>query len=168
MAKKVIYSWSGKSLEQEEMVVKGKKILATRLRLSDSVGIIALTNDDKIILERQFRKGVKKWIYEIPAGHIEKGENKIAAVRRELQEEVGYYPKKVKFLFKEYISPGIETELESIYLATDLVKSKKKMDDDEIIETKTVTKSELRKMIKQNKILDASSLAALLYYLSRE
>jgi len=147
------------------ITVNGKRMLSTRVVTPDAVIIIPILKGNRIVLERQYRKAVRKWIYELPAGGIEKGEKPIDAVKRELQEEVGYFPRKVRFLFRSYINPGLETETDYFFLATDLVKSKKPMDDDENIHTKIVTVAQMIKMIKKNMILDGTSLIGVLYYL---
>ncbi|MDE1869815.1 MAG: NUDIX hydrolase [Candidatus Micrarchaeota archaeon] len=165
MAKRTIYKWGNKSLEEETFKINNKKVTATRVVSRNAIIIIPILKGDKIVLERQYRKGVKKWIYELPAGGIEKGEKPINAVKRELQEEVGYFPRKVKYLFKAYINPGLETELDYYFVVTDLVNSRKEMDDDEVIDKKIVSVPELIKMVNKNQILDGTSLAGILYYL---
>lgn len=168
MAKRIIYKWRNKSLEEEMIEVNGKRMLSTRVVTQDAVIIVPILKGNKIVLERQYRKGVRKWVYELPAGGIEKGEKPIDAVRRELQEEVGYFPRKVRFLFKCYINPGLETEMDYFFLAEDLVASKMRMDEDETIKTKVVSVNTAIKMIKENRILDCNSLAGLLFYLYRK
>ncbi len=60
------------------------------LEYPDWVNVIAITEDGMFVLERQYRHGLGKTCYEIPAGVIEKGETPLEAAKRELQEETGY------------------------------------------------------------------------------
>ena len=168
MKPRTIFKWSGnKSLEEEKMKINGKIVLARRIRTNDAVVVLPILENERVILERQFRKGVKKWVYEIPAGRLENGEKPKDAARRELQEEIGYSPRKLELLFKSYINPGLETELDYFFLGTDLIKSKKPADVDEQIQVKILKLSQVEKMIERNEILDHTALVGLLYYLKR-
>ena len=64
----------------------------------DCVAIVAIDVEDSVLLVRQFRQAVGKDLLEIPAGGINPGESPTEAVRRELQEETGYLPRKVEML----------------------------------------------------------------------
>jgi len=90
---------------------------------SDCVAIVAVDADNNVLLVRQFRKPIEKELLEIPAGGIDPGEDPVTAVRRELQEEIGYLPNKVERLGGFYSTPGYCTEYLHLYLAADLVPS---------------------------------------------
>lgn len=60
------------------------------LEYPDWVNVIAITQDGRFVMERQFRQGLGKTCFEIPAGVMEKGETALEAARRELLEETGY------------------------------------------------------------------------------
>jgi len=88
---------------------------------SDCVAVIAVDADDNILLEKQFRQAINKELLEIPAGGIDAGEEPETAVVREMREETGFRPQKLKKLGGFYSSPGYTTEYLYLYLATDLV-----------------------------------------------
>jgi len=132
---------------------------------SDCVAIIAVDADDNILLVNQFRKPVEKELLEIPAGGIDPGEDAVAAVRRELQEEAGYLPKRIKRLGGFYSAPGYCTEYLYLYLASDLVPSKLHAEDTESISLVRVQVSQVPGLIASGNICDSKSIAGLLTFL---
>ena len=131
----------------------------------ECVAIIAIDANDNVLLVNQFRKPLEKKLLEIPAGGIEPGETPVIAVRRELQEETGYLPKKVRRLGGFYSSPGFSTEYLYLYLATDLIPSPLFAEDTEGIKLVRVSTSQIIPLITSGKICDAKSIAGLLTYL---
>ena len=90
--------YSGKALKLRVDTVEtssGKTATREIVEHSDCVAIVALDGKDNVILVKQFRGAAGKTLLEIPAGCIEPGEQPIECVRRELQEEIGYLPKKI-------------------------------------------------------------------------
>ena len=77
-------------------MASGRETTREIVEHSDCVAIIAVDADDNILLVNQFRKPVEKELLEIPAGGIDPGEDPIDCVRRELREETGYLPQKVR------------------------------------------------------------------------
>ena len=132
---------------------------------SDCVAVVAIDADDNVLLVNQFRKSIEKELLEIPAGGIEPGEDPVAAVRREMQEETGYIPRKVDMMGGFYSTPGYCTEYLYLYLATDLVPSRLYAEDTEGIELKRVPISQLPNLITSGSICDAKSIAGLLAFL---
>ncbi|GAI88048.1 unnamed protein product, partial [marine sediment metagenome] len=122
--------------------------------------------DDKVLLVKQFRKPVEKELLEIPAGSIDPGEDPVTTVRREMQEETGYLPRKVERLGGFYSSPGFCTEYLHLYLATDLTPSQLYAEDTESIKLVRVPVSQVPALITSGKICDAKSIAGLLIYSS--
>lgn len=134
------------------------------------VGIVAITNDDKIILVKQFRKSFEKAIYEIPAGKLEKGEEHYTCGVRELEEETGFKAEKIAYLGCIYPSPGFVNEITHIYLATDLYEGKLNPDDGEHLDIEFFDVDEVIRMIMDNELNDAKTVAGVfkaLKYLGR-
>ena len=100
---------------------------------SDCVAIVAIDADDNVLLVKQFRHPVEKELLEIPAGGIDAKEDPVATVRREMQEETGYLPRKVERLGGFYSTPGYCTEYLYLYLATELTPSQLYAEDTENI-----------------------------------
>jgi len=132
---------------------------------ADCIAVIAIDNDDNILLVKQFRKSVDKELLEIPAGGIDPGEDPEAAVRRELREEIGYFPRKVEELGGFYSAPGYCSEYLYLYLASDLTPSRLFADDTEGIEVVRVPLSQIPGLITSGSITDAKSIAGLLAFL---
>ncbi len=143
----------------------GKKATREVVEHSDCVAVIVLDDQDNVLLERQFRYPVGKSLLEIPAGGIDPGEEPIDCVRRELQEEIGYLPKKIAKLGGFYSIPGYGTEYLYCYMATDLVPSRLMAEDTQSIELVRVPQNQIPKLIASGEICDAKSIAALLTFL---
>ena len=120
-------------------------------------------DDGRIIIEKHYRAPIGKWILELPAGHIEKGETPVKAARKELYEETGYKARSMKLLYKAYVSPGLFTTISYTYLARGLTKHEK-TDNEEMIGVKEIRFSEALAMIKSNKITDRKTISGILYY----
>ena len=132
---------------------------------SACVAVVAIDEDDNVLLERQFRKPVEREILEIPAGGIEPGEDPEDAVSRELREEVGYLPQKIELMGGFYSAPGYSSEYLYLYLATRLVPDRLYAEDTDEIELVRVPANEIPALVASGKIYDAKSIAGLLMYL---
>jgi len=128
---------------------------------SDCVAIVAIDEEDNVLLVSQFRKAAESELLEIPAGGIEPGEDPVTAVNREMQEETGYYPHKLKSLGGFYSAPGYCTEYLHLYLATDLVASQLFAEDTDEISLVRVPLSNISELIASGSIRDSKSLAGL-------
>ena len=142
----------------------GKRTTRDVVEHSDCVVIVAIDEADKVLLVRQFRYAVDRNLLELPAGGIEPGETPDQAVCRELQEETGYFPRRLERLGGFYAAPGYCTEYLYLYLATDLVPSPLHAEDTEGIELVRVPSSEVRNLVASGEICDAKSIAGLLNF----
>ena len=126
------------------------------------VGIVALTDNNEIILVKQYRKAVGTVVSEIPAGKLEPGEEHLVCGMRELEEETGYKAKNFKYLGFIYPSPGFMDEKTHIYLATELYPGKANLDPDEYLDTFKMPLKELEDKILNNEIKDAKTVVGVL------
>lgn len=129
-----------------------------------SVGILAIDDDGKILLVRQYRHSAKKETLEIPAGTIEKGENPYDCAVRELEEETGCKCGKMEYFFKFYSAIGFCSEILYIYIADGLSEGVLNLDCDEFINTERYTVDEAVKMIFSGEICDSKTIASILAY----
>jgi len=143
----------------------GKKVTRDVVEHSDCVAVVVLDEQDRVLLVRQFRYPVGKFLLEIPAGGIDPGEEPVDCVRRELQEEIGYLPQKIDKLGGFYSIPGYGTEYLYCYLASNLVSSRLEAEDTESIEVVRVSPNQILQLITSGEICDAKSIAALLTFL---
>ena len=144
----------------------GRKTTREVVEHSDCIAAVVIDEQDNVLLVRQFRHAVGKFLLEIPAGGIDPGEEPIDSVRRELQEEIGYFPRKIDSLGGFYAIPGYGTEYLHCFLATDLVPSRLIAEDTESIELVRVSPDQIPQLIASGEICDAKSIAALLSFLS--
>jgi len=131
----------------------------------DCIAAVALDEQNNVLLVRQFRYPVGRFLLEIPAGGIDPGEEPIDCVRRELQEEIGYLPRKIDKLGGFYAVPGYGTEYLHCFLATELVPARLVAEDTDDIEIVRVSRDEIPHLIDSGEICDAKSIAALLMFL---
>jgi len=120
--------------------------------------MMAVDEDNCILLVRQYRLPAHKKLWELPAGRIDPGETPLKAARRELKEETGYRARKWKKLGSFYPSPGFCAEKMTIYLATELTPGEATPMDDERIETCWFSREEVREMIGKGRISDAKTI----------
>lgn len=144
----------------------GKKAIREVVEHAPAVAILPVADDGTIYLIRQYRYAVGKDLLEIPAGLVEPGEDLARCAERELQEEIGFFPGKLLEIGTMYNSPGFCTETVTLYLATDLRPSNLAPDDDEFIETVTMSPDEIRGMIERGEVVDGKTFAALAWYLA--
>lgn len=159
------YIYDGKVVRLRLDTVKISESSITQREIvehDESVVVVPLNNDDKIILVKQYRKAVERFLLEAPAGGIEVGETPDDAARRELQEEIGFATENLKFLGGFWIAPGFCTEYMYAYIARDLVVSKLDEDEDENIEIVPVDLEQIPDMIRSGEIEDAKSISALM------
>lgn len=143
----------------------GRKAIREVVEHSECIAVVVVNEDGRVLLVRQFRYAVGKFLLEIPAGGIDQGEEPLDAVRRELQEEIGYLPRRIEKLGGFYSIPGYGTEYLHCYLATDLVPSRLVAEDSEGIEIVEVPLEQIPQLIASGQICDAKSVAALLMFL---
>lgn len=143
----------------------GRKTTRDVVEHSDCVAVVVIDGQDNIILVRQFRHPVDRFLLEIPAGGIDPGEEPLDSVRRELQEEIGYFPRRIDKLGGFYSIPGYGTEYLHCFLATDLVPGRLVAEDTEDIELIRISPREIPRLITSGEICDAKSIAALLMFL---
>jgi ADP-ribose pyrophosphatase len=125
--------------------------------------IIPMLSKDEIIILRQLRPVIGEYLYELPAGTLNKNESPLECARREIVEETGYTAKKFSLLGWIYPVPGYSTEKIYIYKAEGLTVKERMPEKDEVIEAKVVTKSHVKKLFKSGKITDAKTISALAF-----
>jgi len=150
----------------------GKKVTRDVIRHNGSAVILAVDRsrsrkDPLVLIERQFRHAAQHYLYEVPAGKMETGEDHLEGAKRELIEETGYRAKKWTKLVRYFASPGFLGEWMQVFLAEDLTPGLAQPEEDESIELQFVPLSELLKLIDEGKILDGKTLISAMYYARR-
>ena len=147
----------------------GKKVTRDVIRHGGSAVILAIDSsksrkDPLVLLERQFRHAAQQYLYEVPAGKMEKGEDQLGGAKRELLEETGYQAKKWTKLVRYFASPGFLGEWMQVFLAEELTPGKAQPEEDETFELQFVPLSELLRLIGEGKIRDGKTLISAMYY----
>jgi len=147
----------------------GKEASRDVIRHNGSVVILALDRsrsrkDPLVLVERQFRHAAQQFLYEVPAGTMDPGEDRLGAAKRELLEETGYRAGKWTKLVRYFASPGFLGEWMQIFLAEDLTPGEAHPEEDETLELQFVPLSELLRLIDAGKIQDGKTLITLMYY----
>lgn len=130
-----------------------------------AVAVCAITPNNEILLVKQFRKPVEKPLLEIPAGKLEKDEEREEAAKRELEEETGYIANELEFITNMYGSPGFSNEKLTIYFANNLSEGELNLDEDEFVELHKVPVSEIKSLLDSQEIEDAKTIIGLQYVL---
>jgi ADP-ribose pyrophosphatase len=158
----------GRIFQVEIDVVKlptGHTVDMEIVRHPGSVVLIPIPKPGSIILIRQYRYSIDRWIWELPAGSLKPGEDPDKAATRECEEEIGLAPGQVTRLRGYYPTPGFCDEEMIYYRCEDLCApapdSTARKDDDEEIEPRTFTIKEARELIRAGEIVDLKTLAGL-------
>ncbi|MCR4650511.1 MAG: NUDIX hydrolase [Lachnospiraceae bacterium] len=125
---------------------------------------VAVLDDGRLIMVRQYRNALDRETIEIPAGGLNPGEPTIEAAARELHEETGYIAGKIEPLISIYTTVAFCNEKIDIYLATELKKGEAEPDEDEYVDIVLLEPDELVKMIFEGKIMDSKTVGAILAY----
>jgi len=147
----------------------GKEAMRDVVRHNGSAVILAVDNskdkkDPWIVMERQYRHAANRFLWEVPAGKLELGEDPLEGAKRELEEETGYRAKKWTELVEYYASPGFLGESMKVFLAEGLMPGDSRPEEDELIEMRLVKLSELLKTIEKGGIMDGKTLSSVLLY----
>ena len=161
-----------------ELVFSGRllKVHRDRVRLPDgsegvreyirhpgAVAIVALFEDDRVLLERQYRYPLRREFIEIPAGKLEPGENHLATAKRELLEETGYVAAEWRRLGLIHNAIGYSDEGIEIWLARDLELRRQQLAEGEFLEVFSLPLAEAQAMARDGRITDVKTIAGLLW-----
>ena len=126
-----------------------------------ATAVIPFLDDNRIVLLKQYRHALKKYIWEIPAGTLDPQEEIISCAKRELIEETGYSAGRWHRLGEITPVPGYSNERIHIFLATELQPADQNLDEDEVIQVQAVDFLKAFEMIGDGEIQDAKSIAGL-------
>lgn len=158
-------AWTGRIFNVNRLQVElpdGRRALRDVVRHPGAVAIVALTEEGRICLVRQYRTALGRVTVEIPAGKLAAGEDPLECANRELLEETGMVAEKMAFLTTIASSDGFCDELIHIYMATGLTFAKSSPDDDEFINVDLVEVSELVDAVLDGRIEDAKTVVGAL------
>jgi len=158
--------FSGRLLDVRRDKVRlpdGREAVREYVVHSGAVMVLPLFDDGGILIERQYRYAQRRHFYELPAGKIEDGEEDLATAKRELLEETGYIAQSWRHLLTMYPCVAYSTERIELYLARELSFLGPAGEDGEFLETLILPRTEAWQWLREGKISDAKTIAALLW-----
>jgi ADP-ribose pyrophosphatase len=159
-----VYEGKVFSVDRERVrLPHGPTVTLDLVRHSQSAVIVPVPEPGQVILIRQYRHAVKRWLWEVPAGSVDPGESPEAAAKRECHEEIRQVPETVVRLGALYPTPGYCDEEMVFFRVSGLSEPTEAaaVDEDEDIEAKTFTLREARDMVRRGDIVDMKTVVAL-------
>ena len=158
-------AWTGRIFNVDRLRVQlpdGRSAIRDVVRHPGAVAVVALTDEGRICLVRQYRTALGRVTVEIPAGKLAAGEDPLECASRELLEETGMEAEKIAYLTTIASSAGFCDELIHIYMATGLSFSKSSPDADEFINVDLVEVGELVDAVLERRIQEAKTVVGAL------
>lgn len=162
--KEVIFTGRVLTLEREDVLLPGGQTTTMEIvRHRGSVVLIPMPAPDRVILIRQYRHAIGAWIWELPAGTLEVGEDPEVGAKRECEEEIGLTPGRVRRLGAWYPTPGFCDELMTFYVCDELgpPSGNAHADEDEQIEPREFTFDEARALVASGQVRDMKTVFGL-------
>jgi ADP-ribose pyrophosphatase len=141
----------------------GREVTVEVVRHARSVVLLPVPEPGHVVLIRQFRYAVNRWMWEAPAGSVDAGEEPEAAARRECHEEIGQVPSTIVRLAALHPTPGYCDEEMLFYRLSGLTTPAEpaEADEDEDIEPRTFRLADAREMVRRGEITDMKTIAGL-------
>ncbi len=150
-------------LNREEVrLPNGKTAVLDVIYHPGAAAMVPITADGKVLLLSQYRYAANGFIWEIPAGTLEPGEDMLDCAKRELIEETGFSADTWETLTTMTPVPGYSTEVIHMFLATGLSPAAQNLDEDEVLEVKTLDFTKALSMVETGEITDAKTICGLL------
>lgn len=131
------------------------------IRHPGAAAVVPMKDDGRVVLIRQFRHAAGGFIYEIPAGKLNPGEDPLQCAARELEEEVGYRAATFSLLSSLFTAPGFADEVIHVYKATGLTQGRQQLDRDEVLDVIEMPLREAIEKIEDGTIRDAKTIVGL-------
>jgi ADP-ribose pyrophosphatase len=146
-----------------ETLPNGVRVLVDRVTFPNSVAVLPVIRSSReVVLVRQYRPAIGRWILEAPAGTIREGEDPREAAIRELEEEAGLIAEELEYVGGGYVSPGYSTEFMKLYIAWDPVTGRPRREPHEVMEVERLDLGEALSMIHDGRIVDVKTITLIL------
>jgi ADP-ribose pyrophosphatase len=142
----------------------GSKTIREVVRHPGGVAAVPVLDDSRLLLIRQFRYPLGKYIYEIPAGKLDSNQPPLETMARELEEETGYRAGILTHECSFYTTPGISDELIHLFTARNLTPCDQRLEEGEHITLEALTLEECLEKIKTGEICDGKTVLGILWH----
>ncbi|GAK12849.1 NUDIX hydrolase [Geomicrobium sp. JCM 19039] len=164
ITKKTVFDGKIIRLEVHDVQLpEGKNGVREVVKHPGAVAVIAVTDDERVPLVRQYRKAPEESLLEIPAGKCEPGEQPIQTAERELLEETGWQAGSLTEIGGFYTSPGFADEFITVFLAENLQQKEQALDEDEYVTVEMWSLNQALGEAMEGKFRDAKTAYSLLY-----
>jgi ADP-ribose pyrophosphatase len=156
--------WRGRAFdfnEAEIVLPNGRKTVAGIIQHPGSSAIVPVRDDGSVVMIEQYRPAIRDFVWEIPAGCMDPGEDPLTCAKRELQEESGYAGNRFQKVGEIWVAPGYSTECIHLFLATELTPKESHLDEDEFLSVHFFPFFRVVEMVERNEIKDAMTMIAL-------
>ena len=159
---KTIYKGRVVTLNLERTTLpNGLEVELEVVRHPGAAAIVPMKDPGTVVLIRQYRLAAGGFIFEIPAGKLGPGEDPLVCAARELEEETGYRAGRIDSLATFFTAPGFTDEIMHLYVATGLIRTAQRLDQDEVLEVVEVPLEKAMAQIQDGTIRDAKSIIGL-------
>jgi ADP-ribose pyrophosphatase len=159
----MLYKFKKFSVKKERQTLPNGHIGEYSTVLHGGASVIIPVIGKRVVIIKEYRHSVRKWIYALPAGSINKGESPMACARRELEEETGYRASRMKKVFETYASPGISNEKDYFFIAEGLRKTTQHLEAGEMIKVLEVEIDEAVRLLEKGVFVASSAMQGILY-----
>ena len=162
--RKVFQSRIAKVYQDDILLPNGTRIKDyTVIEKPNYVKIVAVDKNKRVLVQREYRHAVQRYLWELPGGFIDKGESPVETARRELKEETGYSGGKFRFVGTLSDYGSTDTHVGYVVLATEISKggAQQLEDTESITEVQLIPLTKIKKMIVRNEFEGTSSISAL-------
>ena len=163
ISSEMIYEGRIINLRKDKVTVKNGTSYREIVEHNGGAVLLAVTDEGKMVMVRQYRKPADKVMFEVPAGKIDPGEDPLVTAGRELKEETGYTAGEIRYLCRFYPSVGFSEEVLYLYLCRDLKPGETDFDENEALDIEEWDVDELHEMVMRGEIDDAKTLIAIEY-----
>ena len=163
ISSKLVYEGPVFKVRQHVVETVGGESIRDIVEHNGGAIMVAVTDDGKILMEKQYRKALESEFLELPAGKTDPGEDPLVTATREFSEETGYTAGSVKHLISFYPTCGYSSEYLHIFLCRDITPGETHWDATECIELLEFDADELVDMIMSGEIKDSKTIIGILY-----
>ncbi len=163
VSRRTIYQGRVIKLIQETLLLRSRRVIRETVLHPGAVVIIPMVDRSHVVLIRQYRRSINRYLLELPAGTLDKKESRMACARRELEEETGWQARRLRRLGQFYAAPGFVSEQMTVFLAEGLTKAEAHPEPDELLTPVVVSLRSALAKIRSGAICDAKTIIGVLW-----